>query len=270
MDSTELTKNLTLQAENKLAEKEKTRLSNDIENLQKSKVEAFKQYDIQIKRKQDEIDSLTEEGKRLQGLNHLAEKSLGDINGKREQAMEKATIEIRDAEGVVKAIHEEARKREVSVKDRELSVEKRGVEATKKEAENKEQLVIINKKAEDNEIESQIIEKSKKEVEGIVATSNTTLANNQKLLEDIGSDIRVKKIELGQLDKEIIAKTEQKEEVGKEADKRLSDVKVREKVVENIEKNQIIKEKELNNREIWIEDREQSLKRSKIRIQSTL
>jgi chromosome segregation ATPase len=253
---------VTIQADINLLERKKTKILQEIEHLQATKAEAFKQHDQQIKHKQDAADHLTNEGKRLQALAHLYSQSVEDLE--KEIAGKKAEKEqlIAEAEIAVKTIHDEADNRIKAVADREKN-------ATEREEEIDHQQKVIALRVKHIVEDGEKLEQKQEELldrkfalAGKEAAAKEAVAQAQELLDDITRQINEKRMQSQTLDQTIENKTREVDRIGKEAEVKLQELD--RLIAEYTKKEEMQSEKaiELNKKERWLDDREATVGRA--------
>ena len=263
MDQQQLQEKLTtLKGDILLAERALNKLRSEIEQFNSSKETALKEYNSQIKLKKEEIEAIAAKGKQTQLLVHAYSESLEAIVTDLTKAKKQYMDELQKATEAVASVHGKAKIRENAVKDRERAVVLR--EQTVQEQEE-----IIGHQIEGLIERKDAIQKEEEKLSHRVKViveqeqkSKETLEANKILLDDIKSDIIQAEEQLKTLNKKIEDKKAEELALLPKAEETLQEARSLEKVTN--ERNRLLneKDKELRNKEIWLDDREETLARS--------
>jgi len=253
---------ITIRADIQLNEKKLRDLENDLKILNKTRQIAFDEKNKQIATLQEIIDSLTKEGKRLQGLVHLYSKTLEDLQKDVNKYKELVVIQKGIATNEVASIHQEADNRIKAVKDREenvdmliTNVDKRGEVVTQKE-------ILLSKKEGELQEREDKANKLDLDVRIQVKKAEATLASKQDLIQNMDRQLEEKRMQVQRLDTEIFQKQKVAETTGQEIESRLTAVVSREILVAGREKELHVTNTELIQKELWLADREATLRRA--------
>lgn len=245
-----------------LAEKKLQRLSSDVTNFEESKAAGLREYDNQIKKKQAEIDALTLEGKRLQGLSHIYSNAIQNLRIEKEtqekiniHLIEKAQTDVLLIHQVAKEVREAAQIQQKKVKVFALTVLLRHVSVVNMSAA----LTLLKKQLD---IKQEAIEKQDRDVTERERSANVALAESQKLLEDINRQLPEKQKMLTNLNEFIEKRKKEAEQIGILAAMRLAEANRLLSGVARKEKLQRAKSIELNKKELWLNDREATVGRA--------
>jgi hypothetical protein len=249
-------------ADAQLAEREKNKILQELETIQGTKEVAFREIAQQKENAQKEVMALKGEGLRLQGLVRLYTEAIEGFIQERDLAEKAALTQKTRAIEEVKGIYSDADRRERVVMDREENVSKKEAELAKCEdiIKGREGAVIV--------IESQIEERAQlimareKGLSIREADSNLRLEKTRRLLDDIERQLKEKRIEMESLDTTIRNKTMIAEQTGIEAQSKLKEASLLIKELAAQKETQDEKDKKLNQKELWLNDREATVGRA--------
>lgn len=245
-----------------LAEKSLSQLQKDIEQHQTSKDRSLKQYDVQIREKKEIITNLTSQGEKLHALVILESQALQELQEACEKERAVLASDVQKAREEVKGVYEAAENRQKSVEDRENNVEIREEAVEEGRLAVEEGRLAVDSERSRLQLLDSELDTKRQEVDSKVERSNQTLAQTQELLDDIHKQIEVYKPVLEKLKTEIDEQTLIAQDIGIEADRKMKEAE--KKLAQAIALSITLKkkEKELSDKEVWLADRERSLRRS--------
>lgn len=251
-----------LKAEISLKERELAKLLKDIEQLQKTKGQAFKDYDAQIKVKKEELEGLNQEAGKTQGFCHLYSRQLNELQIEAEKELKASNLQKERARQEVEQVYLDAEKTKRQAENRIVAVAEREVKADEKEKLIEASIIALQEKQITiDKQEAQIAERIKV-AEIAETTSKEAIAKSGKLLDTLDRQIKLKKMQVQNLNTTIDDMGKQAERIGVEAKTQLEKAL---KLIEeyNLQKGHLDdRDKELNKKEIWLSDREATVGRA--------
>lgn len=253
---------ITLNADIGQLERKRDKILKDLESLNKSKEEAFKQHDQQIRIKKDAAEHWRREGERFQTLCHLYNKSAEELSETIDRMEKERTQLVQKAKDEVQQIYDDAKNREEAVAGRE-----KHVEVVTKQNEVDKQVVKhkseeLDAEAKKNRIALGEIRRDRENLKNEQEKSKQAVATAQELLDDIDRQLAEKRMELQGLDTQIENRTKHAETIGIEAESRLAEAKRRENVVARKERGIRETIDKHNKKELWLADREATIGRA--------
>lgn len=252
----------TLKGDIQIAQREVDKINHELETMQKTRGDAFKQYDQEIKHKKDQVEEYQREGLRLQKLIALYTTSAESLEGEIKKFKENHANNLKLATDEVQQIHDDAKNheqavlnREIQVKGRESAVNTREIQAVKKDEE------YVKGMKRNDLIKGELVKKEI-EIQTERKNANQAVAKAQVLLDDITRQIREKEKHMQLLDTTLDTKQRRLDGMGKtiEEDRRV--VSERERIVAAKEVNLDVKNTEIINAQKKLRDDQQTLRRA--------
>ena len=250
---------LKLKADIVLAEKEKKKALDDLDQLQSIKTQAYKKYNTENTLQQNKIKVLT---KTVGDLKSMADDLEAVIKSKKDELKDFGKEEIKAANDSLKVIHGDIEiiKREIKDREENIASEKEYLNKSHRDMDIKiQELQTLKFELELREGE---IQKEKDRLGEAEQQSKEAVAKNRELLDDINRELKEKRMQVINLDVAIESKTKQAESVGVDANARLAEAEHLEKLVLGKENALNDKNIELIKKERWLSDREASLRRA--------
>lgn len=250
---------IAINADIKLAEKEKKKILDDLEQLQKSLGEANKNYDKHLSLKREALDNVQKE---LSFVKELCQRYTSALELLKPELANFGKKEIAEAEDRLKVIHGdiEAVKRELIDRENNTKEEAKRVERESRSADSKLRVAESIRKANEQE-EVRLNEKAAKISED-EAKAKEAVVKAQDLLDTINREIEKKRMQVQKLDITIEAKTKQADNIGAEAIAKLQEANRRMALATRKEEANNEKDKEFIQKEHWLDDREATVGRA--------
>lgn len=252
----------TLKGEIQLAERQLRSLQKELEALETTKQTATREYTFVKKQRSQDIERLTNEGKRLQVLCHAYSKAYEDleqevirIKAEKTEAIRKAAEEVEAVYVDAKRAHGDAEAHEQRVKDKDSAVIVREKECDRRSIE-------LDAEAKKNLTALEAIGRREENVHKEEIAAKTAVADAQHLLDDIDRQTKEKRMELQNLDIIITRKTRRAELIGVEAEAVLK--RANSLVAETERKEELLNARDIeqNKREIQLNDKSATIRRA--------
>lgn len=248
-----------VKADIRQAEKKREDLLRDIEELQKTKENAFKQYLTESKKRDDALDARREELVELRVWCHMYSKSVETFQeyikdfGKKE--VEEANQRLLVVHSDIDIIRREISDREKNIDDR-LEMLQRREDAVKRGLQS---IALQQGAVEDNH---KAVEKERDMLRDKKRDIGTAVAEAAKKLDDITMLLIQKRREMESIDRDIHIKTVNAKGIGSDAAAQLQEAERRMREVDARERDLNAKEQNIITKTIWLDDREAELRRT--------
>lgn len=246
----------------KAEERELKKLQKDIEEMQKTKATAFKEYDFHIKQKKTEFEHLTAETQKIQGFCHLYSKQLASLKEETEKELHISELQKERARQEVEQVYLDAEKTKRQAENRIVAVAEREVKADEKEKLIEASIIALQEKQMAVEKQENQVTERKAVIDLAEKQLKITLAERQVLIDNLDRQIKLKKMQVQNLNTTIDDMGKQAERIGVEAKTQL------EKALKLIEEYTLKKghlddrDKELNKKEILLNDKSKTIRRA--------